>query len=152
MKNLIILLSFVLLLGSCGQKTVFKDYHRFDNISWDRFDILTFDVDVQKDQKLDFSLLLRHHTYYPYNYLDVNITFYTPSGASMSRDYHFELKTKEGSWKSEGAGDFWDIELPIRDEMLFSESGICMVRIENKMTKIKTPGIIEVGLKARISD
>ncbi len=152
MKKLIVLFSFVLLLGSCGQKTVFKEFHRFDNISWDRFDLLKFDVDVQKDQKLDFDLLLRHHTYYPYDYLDVNITFYTPSGASMSRDYHFKLKNKDGSWKSDGLGDFWDIELPIRNEMLFSESGICKVRIENKMTKINTPGIIEVGLKARISN
>lgn len=152
MKKIIVLFSFILLLGSCGQKTVFKDYHRFDNISWDRFDILNFNVDVQKDEKLDFDLLLRHHTNYPYDYLDVNITFYTPSGASMSRDYHFKLKNKDGSWKSDGLGDFWDIELPIRNEMLFSESGICKVRIENKMTKINTPGIIEVGLKAQISN
>lgn len=144
-------MTLVLFMGSCGQKTVFREFHRFDNLSWERFDILTFDVDVQKDQKLDFDLLLRHHTNYPYDYLDANITFYTPSGASMSRDYHFKLKNKDGSWKSDGLGDFWDIELPIRDEMLFSKSGTCIVRIENKMTKIKTPSIIEVGLRARLS-
>ena len=151
MKKLISIFALTLLLTSCGQKSVFTERVRFDNITWDRFDILTFNVDVQKDQKLDFDLLLRHHTLYPNDYLDLNITFYTPSGASMSRDYHFKLKDKDGKWKAEGAGDLWDIVLPIRDEMLFSKAGICKVRVENKMTKINTPGVIEIGLRARLS-
>ena len=148
MKRLIPLLLLSLLLTSCGQKQVFKQYHRFDNITWDRFDILTFEVPVEKGQLLDFDFLLRHHTLYPYNYLDANITFYTPSGSALSRDYHFELKDKNGEWKANGAGDFWDIDLNIRKEMKFSKSGICNIRIENKMTKVKIPGIIEIGLSA----
>jgi len=136
------------LFTSCGSKETFKQYHRFDNITWDRFDILNFDVNVEKGQLLDFDLLLRHHTAYPFDYLDINITFYTPSGATLSRDYHFNLKDKNGNWKASGAGDLWDIDLNIRKEMSFSKTGICKVRIENNMTKIKTPGIIEIGLKA----
>ena len=66
----------------------------------------------------------------------------------MSRDYHFKLKDENNKWKSDGAGDLWDINLGIRKEMSFSKSGICKVRIENKMTKVQTPGIIEIGLMA----
>ncbi len=149
MKRLIPLLLLAILFTSCGGKQVFKDYHRFDNITWDRFNNLIFDVNVEKGQLLDFDLSLRHHTLYPYDYLDVNITFYTPSGATLSRDYHFDLKDKNGNWKASGAGDLWDIDLSIRKEMSFSKSGICKVRIENKMTKVKIPGIVEVGLIAR---
>lgn len=128
---------------------MFKEYYRFDNITWDRFNILIFDVNVEKGQLLDFDLLLRHHTLYPYDYLDVNITFYTPSGASLSRDYHFDLKDENGNWKAEGLGDLWDIDLSIRKEMSFSKNGVCKVRIENKMTKVKIPGIVEIGMIAR---
>ena len=150
MKNPIILLIIAIALTSCGGNVVFKEYKKLDNISWDRFDVLNFELEVKKDQLLDFDLLLRHHTLYPYDYLDINITFYPPSGGQMSRDYKFKLKDKEGKWLASGAGDFWDIELNIRDEMKFNKDGICKVRLENKMTKIKLPGIIEVGLKAKV--
>jgi len=43
-------------------------------------------------------------------------------------------------------GELCDIELPIRKDMIFNKSGICRVRVENKMNKAETPGIIEVGL------
>jgi len=143
-------LVLVMLLFSCG--TVYKKYHRFDNITWDRFEILNFEVEVEKDQPLDFEFLFRHHTLYLYDFIDVNITFYTPSGATLSRDYHFKLKDKDGNWKASGAGDLWDITFPIRSEMKFSKSGKCKIRLENKMTKINTPGVVEVGLLAKHSD
>jgi len=141
----------ILFITSCINEPTFKQYHRFDNISWDRYKILNFEVEVEEGQLLDFDLFLRHHPNYPYDHLDINITFYTPSGSTMSRDYHFKLKDENGNWLSDGMGDLWDIDLSIRKEMKFSKNGICKVRIENKMTKIKTPGIIEVGLIARKS-
>ncbi len=151
MKRIIPLL-LVALLFSCGNGAIYKKYHRFENITWDRFEILNFEVDVDKDQLLDFEFLFRHHTLYLYDFIDVNITFYTPSGATLSRDYHFKLKDEDGNWKASGAGDLWDITFPIRKEMKFSRKGNCKIRIENKMTKINTPGIVEVGLLARHSD
>lgn len=151
-RKIIVIIGLIFLIVSCMNEPIFKQYHRFDNISWDRYKILNFEVEVEEEQLLDFDLLLRHHPNYPYDHLDVNITFYTPSGATMSRDYHFKLKDKDGNWKSDGMGDLWDINLSIRKEMKFSKSGRCKVRIENKMTKIKTPGIIEVGLIVKMSN
>jgi len=151
MKNLILLLFISTIFISCGQKTIHKEYKRFDNITWDRFNMLEFELEVEEGQLIDFDLLLRHHTLYPFDHLDVNITFYTPSGSTMSRDYHFMLKDKSGKWLADGAGDYWDINLNIRKEMKINKTGICKIVIENKMTKIKTPGVIEVGILAKES-
>jgi len=147
MKNLLLpAVVFVFLLFSCANHTVFKQFKSFDKVSWNRFDILMFEVPVKAGDALDFKLALRHHTYYPYDYLDANITFYAPSGEMRSTEYHFELKDEKGQWLANGMGELWDIELPIRDGLFFNKAGICKVRIENKMTKIETPGIVEVGL------
>lgn len=152
MKRLLGVAVFLLfLLSDCTEHTVFRQYKSFENVSWNRFDILNFDVPVQKGDYLDFDLALRHHTYFPYNYLDANITFYPPGGGMRSSEYHFELKDDDGNWKADGMGELWDIELPIRDSLSFNKNGICKVRIENKMTKLETPGIMEVGLIARKS-
>ncbi|MBC8320944.1 MAG: hypothetical protein H8E34_09500 [Bacteroidetes bacterium] len=146
MKQFIIPVIFAFLLTGCNSSTVFKEYEKFDDISWNRLYYLNFEVPVQKQESLDFYLALRHHTDFLYSFIDVNVTFFTPDGETRSRDYHFRLKNTDFRWRGDGMGELWDIELPIRKEMIFNKDGICKVRIENKMKRAETPGIIEVGL------
>lgn len=149
MRKYIVLVIATFILVGCNNNVVFKEYQAFDNVSWNKLDILNFDFPVQVNESLDFYLALRHHTYYPYSFINVNITFYTPDGEMRSRDYHFRLKNRESKWKGDGMGDLWDIELPIRKDMIFNKSGICKVSFQNIMNKAETPGIIEVGLIVR---
>jgi len=146
MKTIIIPIIITLLLISCNSNTIFREHNKFDDLSWNRMDFLIFEVPIQKNESLDFYLALRHHTNFPFGFLDANITFYTPDGEMRSRDYHFNLKDKELKWKGDGMGELWDIEVPIRKNMIFNKTGICKVRIENKMKQMETPGIIEAGL------
>ena len=74
-----------------------------------------------------------------------------PGGEMRSGDYHFELKDENGKWKANGMGELWDIELLIRKNFKMKEEGVCKVRIENKMTKLQTPGIMEIGLVVKKS-
>ena len=146
-KILFALFISVLLFGSClREPTVFREYVKMENMVWNRFNILEFEVPVEADDVFDFNLFLRHHTDFPYDKLFVNITFYSPGGDMRSRDYEFDLKDYQGDWLAEGMGELWDLEIPIRKEMTFTEKGICKVRVENKYPKFDTPGIIEVGL------
>jgi gliding motility-associated lipoprotein GldH len=145
-KIFLLLSTAVLLFTACGNQTVFKEYREMEKVSWNRFDIQFFEVPVHQGDILDFYLFLRHHTYYPYDHLDVNVTFYKPGGEMRSGDFHYELKDENGKWKADGMGELWDIELPVQQNLKFSGDGICKVRVENKMTKLETPGIIEIGL------
>lgn len=152
MKKLTISVLFVLILVGCNSDAVFREYVKFDNITWNRFDIIEIEVPVNRADDLDFYFALRHHTDFPYSFIDVNFTFYTPDGEVRSRDYHYLLKNTKLKWKGDGMGDLWDIELPIRKGISFKKNGICKVRIENKMNKAQTPGIIEIGLIVKKSE
>ena len=133
-------------MSGCGNSTVFKGYEKFENISWNKFDKLEFEFNVNKSDHLDFYLALRHHTNYPYDYINFTLTIYTPDGEMRSRNYRFELKDSNQKWKSSGMGELWDAELPIRKNMIINKTGVCKVVIENRMSKMETPGIVEVGL------
>lgn len=148
MKQIIVSVFVVMavIFSSCREAVVFREYKKMDNITWNRFDILEFEVPVEQGDALDFILFLRHHTDFPYDKLYVNITFYAPDGEVRSADYDFDLRDKDGKWLADGMGELWDIEIAIRSEVLMNESGICRVRLENKYPKFDTPGIIEVGL------
>jgi len=151
MKRVLIIISLLILVSSCDNRLVFKEYRKFENISWNRLNILKFEVPVTAGEELDFSLFLRHHTDFPYKKLYVNITFYSPSGDMRSAEYDFNLQDEKGNWLADGMGELWDIELPIRQNMRFGADGICKVQIENKYSKTETPGIVEIGLIARKS-
>ena len=151
-KKIVGTLAAVLLLTACGNKTVYKEYHTFENVSWNRFDIQNFEVPVNENDVLDFYLLVRHHSYFPYDFMDVNITFYLPGGEMRTGDYHYELKDKEGNWLADGMGELWDIELPVRKNLKILEAGICKVRIENAVSKMEMPGIVELGLLVKKAD
>ncbi len=152
MKNLIIPLVVALLLSGCDKNIFYKEYKSFDDVSWNRHEILEFEVPVEKNTMNDFYMALRHHTNFPYSFIDVNITLYTPDGEIRSRDYHYRLKGTDLKWKGDGMGELWDIELPIRKRISFKKPGICKIRVENKMKKMETPGIIEVGIIAKKSE
>jgi gliding motility-associated lipoprotein GldH len=151
-RTIIISIIISFLLASCGNKVVFRQYNKMENVSWNRFDIQHFDVPVEKDDVLDFYLAIRHHTDFPFDKIWVNVTFYMPDGATRSRDYDFDLKDENGNWLGEGMGELWDIEFPLHKEMAFNKPGICKVRVENKNSKYETPGIVEVGLVVKKSE
>lgn len=152
MKRIFVSLLVVLVLSGCSRSTLFKDYIKLDNVSWNRGNIIEFEVPIDENVVSDYFLALRHHTYFSYDYIDVNITFYTPDGEMRSRNYHYNLKNEKAEWKGDGMGELWDINFPIRKNVKFNKSGICKVRIENIMPRMETPGIIEVGLIVKKSE
>ena len=85
-----------MLTGCMGDSAVFREYVKLDNMTWNRFNILFFDVPVKENEPLDFYLFIRHHTDFPYDKLYVNITFYSPGGDMRSNDYDFDLKDYQG--------------------------------------------------------
>ncbi len=152
MKKIVIISLISFLLAGCTNSTVFKEYRKFDNVIWGRFDIQNFEVPVKKGEPLDLYFALRHHTDFPFNFIDVNITLFTPDGEMRSRDYHYRLIGTDLKWKGDGMGELWDIDLPIRKNVLFNQSGICKIRVESKMNRTQLPGIIEIGVIAKKSD
>ncbi|HDO26915.1 MAG TPA: hypothetical protein ENH02_02250 [Bacteroidetes bacterium] len=146
MKRSVLLLLLPVILSACSHAVVFNETKTFDNATWRRFDILWFNVPVKKGDVLDFDLNLTHLSGFQYDKLWVDITFYTPDGTTRSRDYDFNLKDKAGNRKGEKSGDRWQVDLPVRKDLSFNKTGICKVRIENKYSKMETPGIVELGL------
>ena len=147
--KIIVYISFLLLIlfNSCSDTTVFEEYHKFDNISWNRFNNQKFEVSIEDaEAEYDIFVVIRHLPEIPYKEIKINLTMHLPDGEMRTADHLFELEDSEGNRLSECLGDYCDISFPVRKGFTFSEPGVVHFEIENKYTKVEMLGIIEVGL------
>jgi len=146
MRKLIWILFIPVLLLGCSSPPVFEGETAMENEVWNRFNFLIFEVPVEDNSLLDFYLRVDFTEDYPSDELTTNITFYAPDGSMRSSDYEFPLS------KSTLTGNKPNQHLfSIRKEMLFTKGGTCEIRVENKFSKVHTPGISSVGIVARRS-
>ncbi|MBE0652207.1 MAG: hypothetical protein IH594_00315 [Bacteroidales bacterium] len=89
----VFMLMFLLL--SCSSDTkIFEEYVKFPNMSWNRFNILTFEVPVEKaGEMIDIDIAIRHIPEIPYKNLEFNMSVFTPSGDMRTADYTLNSRT-----------------------------------------------------------
>lgn len=158
MRNILLIFMSLLFISSCSNNNdnivINKE---FQNNEWSRFDFLEGTVNVDKAPvKYDIVMEVMVTDIYPNAYenhrddsaLKFNMTIKSPNNSGFrSKDYNYNLKDKEGNWKSEKQGDYYVFKLPIISEMTFSEEGVYNIKIENKFPKDPLQGIKSLTLK-----
>jgi len=146
-KLLTALIPAILLLSSCNPRKIYEKHLDIDRITWNRFDVKTFNVDI-KDISADYAfyIAIRHLTDFPFPYVTTKFNIYTPSGERRILEQKIFLKDNEGKLLGNGMGDLWDLVYLVRDDFKFTEPGICTVEISSTMSQADLPGIMQVGL------
>jgi len=150
----LILLSLILsLFAACDSNNVYKHYESLENYEWKRDHAIEFDVAIEDTAThYDVYLAIRHTSYYPYANLLVNITNYDPDENMRSLDFEFLLRNSSGGFKAEGAGDIWDIDFLIYEDISYPKAGTYKYVVSNYMPYVSTPDIMEVGLIVKKTD
>jgi len=148
MKKLLLLLLFVLIgFSSCSPRKIYEKHIDIERITWNRFDVKTFQVDIKDiSSSYDFYIAIRHHTEVPFKFITTKFTLYTPSGEVRMLDVEINLKDKEGKLLGDGMGDLWDVVRLAREDFVFTEPGICTIEVSSTMSQADLPGILQVGL------
>lgn len=149
---LIVLTGLSFCMFSCRNDKIFEQYQKMEKQSWNRFNILKFEIPVNDTQSsVDIMLAIRHLPEFQVTELPINITIYLPTGEMRSAEEVLNFTEKSGESRSECLGDLCDITFILREDFTFSEPGKVRIEIENKWPKVELPGILEVGLIARKS-
>ncbi len=136
-----------LTFSSCSNKPEFEQYHKFENNTWNRFDFVTFEFPVtDAKQEYDVYFVFRYLPDYPENKFKFVFTTYKPSGEMRSSEHRLWTISSDAKFQGKDKGDYIEIKTPVTEEISFPETGIAKFEIENKMTKLHTPGIYEAGL------
>ena len=121
--------------------------YSFPDGQWGRFDNPIIDIEIVSPGiyydmylELDFDA-----SQSPDNFL-ITVIMYTPSGEIRSRDIQLDFNTDSDENTKPGK-----LSVVLRRDFAFSDKGNCKFEIENRSTKIVTPGMKSIGVLMKVS-
>jgi gliding motility-associated lipoprotein GldH len=136
------------LLSSCGGDVVFSKYQKFDENEWHAKNKATFDVDIKDTVSLNnISLMIRHADSYPYSNIILFVTTKYPDGKMLSDTMEIMLANSKGEWVGSGAGDIFDLKIPVKKNVRFPLGGKYQFQFEQGMRVDPLPLIMDFGLE-----
>lgn len=149
---LMLLFSFVLLFTSCRNNVVFSKYENFPNNEWFAKNKVTFDLEMQDINSLhDISVMVRHADAYPYSNLYLFLTTKYPDGKVTLDTLECILANQKGEWMGNGAGDIFDITIPLKQSTRFPLAGKYSFTFEQAMRTDPLPLIMDFGFEIKKS-
>lgn len=145
MKKTILIALTSLLLLSCNNNSVYREFQKTENLEWLNGDIKTFTFNNTNDtSSVNVFFAFRYAQGYQYPNALVKITEKTPNGEqTISLD--FKVRNADGTYIGDGSGDIWDIEIPIHENVKLPKGTHTYV-IENIMPIDKVHMVMEVGI------
>lgn len=151
MRKFVLVLSLIGLIGfsAChsnrGSNVLIS--RTFPLLSWERFDFLEETVELKKAVTYDLVLSATFTPDYPFNYFEMAFTVFDDHGHPLrGKNYRFNVKDRDGSWKSELTDDGYQFTFPVNSELTLNEPGKYKFQIENRMPITPLLGIKEISL------
>lgn len=150
-KRFLPILGMLLLLGlvSChqAQKDNALISRNFPTASWERFDFVERTVTLDKPVSYDLELEATFDDTYPFDYFSVVFTVFDDADRPLrSRNYRFNLKNRDGAWKSEPENGLYHFLFPINNDLSLNEPGTYKFQIENHMPITPLVGIHQISI------
>lgn len=155
---LILFFSFPILISSCGNGDIYKQYKELPGYKWERIEkgkSVMFDNIEIKDTKdsYDIHVMVRHTPFINVDEIKFKMLITSPSGITRESVHTIALKDRNGKqWAGDALGDLIDIDEVCKRYISFPEEGSYVVELVNMGNKYETIGLMELGLKVVKSD
>ncbi len=139
-----------MLAFSCQKNDVYREFHKFDNYTWGRFDKVKFDIPIdEQGLNADIILSVRYLEQFPYEILPINIVLTTPSGEERIVEKEIRIKDESNAFRGSVAGSYWDIDETLWKSFYFNQKGTYTIELENIHPRPGVPALVDLGLTVR---
>jgi gliding motility-associated lipoprotein GldH len=131
----------------CSDNKEVMVYHKFKDQTWSRFDLLHFDIPVNAPEKNhDVSLFIHHTADYEFDNLDFNMIMTTPSGEERIKEYHIDIRRKDGGFIGQCTKDSCEVSVVLKKGLKLTK-GILILEIENLVPRMQIKGLLGLGIR-----
>ena len=132
---------------------MYSKYQKFDDNEWFVKDKAVFDVDITDTESLNsISLMVRHADAYPFSNLYLFVTTTYPDGKSIKDTMQIVLASQKGEWFGSGAGDIYDLKVPVKKNTRFVLPGKYQFSFEQGMRVDPLPLMMDLGFEIEKND
>jgi gliding motility-associated lipoprotein GldH len=136
------------LLLSCTRSRSVEQYISFPDSTWYRFNKMNFELPVRPSGKAASIVFFTRCTRdFPYTTLDFNMVMDSPSGEERIKEDHLAIKDTDGNFKGTFQGDSCYMEIILVKSLQITEKGLLRIELENLVPRVKTPGLLGVGIR-----
>lgn len=149
MRNFLLIscMMFCIAFVSCNKNVVFSEYTKIPEEGWKSENKLTYTVDITDNKPYhNVFLTVRHADSYPFSNLFVFLTTTYPNGKISVDTLECILANKKGEWQGDGAGDLWDNKIPLKQNLIFPQTGKYTFTFEQGMRQNPVPLILDFGI------
>jgi len=146
-RHIVILTFLAGFLCTCSSEKPYKIYYPFKNQSWNRFNILRFEIPIHQDKKtynIYFSLHVNQQ--FEFDDLNFNVVMNTPSGEERIKKYKLKLRSQSGTLLGQCQSDSCSNQILLKKDLFISSAGTLLVEIENLTPRVETRGVIGVAV------
>lgn len=139
----------LLFLCECSKNDDIEVYYKFQDNTWSRFDPVRFELTVNASERNYDVLFFIHHTVeYEFDNLDFNMIMTTPSGEERIKEYHMDIKRKDGGFIGKLNNDSCEISIALKKDLKLTK-GILTLELENLVPRLQTKGLLGIGIRLR---
>lgn len=132
---------------SCQKINLYREFHKFDNFTWGRFDKVKFTFPIEEEGAVaDIVLSVRYLDQYPYKDLPMNIILTTPTGEERIIEKTVLIKDDNNEFRGSVAGSYWDVEEVLWKNFIFNKPGNYTIELENLNPRPGIPALVDLGL------
>lgn len=147
-----LLFIIALFTSSCSNNVVYSKYQNFENNEWFAKNKVSFDLEMTDANSFhDISVMVRHADAYPYSNLYLFLTTTYPDGKVTLDTLECILANPKGEWMGNGAGDIFDITIPLKLSTRFPMTGKYNFKFEQAMRTDPLPLIMDFGFEIKKS-
>ena len=138
---------------SCNSHLVYERNERIPGNKWSRYHIPVFEVEITDNLNAhNLYINVRNTGEYPRSNLFLFVSATSPGGAFTRDTLELVLAEPSGKWKGKGFGSIWQNRFIYKQNVRFPEKGKYIFEIEQAMRIEDLQGIVDVGLRAEISN
>ncbi len=147
MKKIIFFALLALTFASCKSNVVFEQRNDL-KLNWAQDNVQKFETgELASGTHYDSKIVIRYASNYPFNLLTLAAKIEMPDGSIQTKSIDLEMKDKDGKNIGDGLGDIWDIETPLLEDFVMTQTGKVKIELAHTMeSHPKVPLLMKIGV------
>ena len=138
----------LLWLSACKGPEPEELYYPMPEKSWDRYNILRFELPVkEKGVTADVVLFGIFNDQFEYQTLNFSMNMKTPSGEERINEFEWKIRTKEGTFEGEKTERGQMVSILLKRQLNLADTGLLILDIENLVPRLRTLGVEGIGIR-----